>query len=186
MEETPALRRHCDVELRKKSPNISRVIKTRNSPRSTYVRDFQLLSQPKTVNVHHNVYKRLNLVTAFKGLTIVTFTDEKKQAQLSTLTKDNQRLFYYPSPSPSPTTTEENTEILELKDNVNIPIPEEVTDDNIPIKDSDWLPPKVAYQHYTCKRRYSSQFLDDSDDECCRCGQLKCKSWPGCNDQGEQ
>ena len=58
----------------KKLPNISQVIKTRNSLRSTYVWDFQLLLQPRTVNVHHDVYKRLNLVTAFKGLTIVTFT----------------------------------------------------------------------------------------------------------------
>ena len=94
------------------------------------MRDFQLLLQPRTVNVHHDVYKRLDLVTAFKGLTIVTFTDEKKQPQPSTLTKENQRLFYYPSPSPFPTTTEENEEIPKLMDNIDIPIPEEVTNDN--------------------------------------------------------
>ena len=91
------------------------------------------------------MYKRLDLVTAFKGLTIVTFTNEKKQPQPSTSTKDNRRLFYYPSPSPSPTTIEENVEIPELIDNVDIPIPKEVTNDNIPIEDSNWLPPKVAY-----------------------------------------
>ena len=132
------------------------------------------------------MYKRLDLVTAFKGLTIVTFTDEKKQPQPSRSTKDNQRPFYYPSPSPSPTTIEENVEIPELIDNVKIAIPKEITNDNIPIEDSDYSPPKVAYQHYTCKQRYSSPFPDNDDDNYCRCGQVIKKSWPGCNNQGEQ
>ena len=172
MEGKPGLRRHCNIELKRKSPNVSCIIKTRNSPRSTYVQ--------------HDGYKRLDLATAFKGLTIVTFTDNlKAQPQPSTSAQNTQRLFYYLSPSPSPTTTEENTEIPELVDNIDIPVPEEVTTDNIPIEDSDWLHAKVAYQHYSCKRRYSNQFLDDKD-ECCRCGQLKCKSWPGRNNQWEQ
>ena len=145
MEGTPGLRRHCNVKLRKKSPNVPRVIKTRNSPRSTYVQDFQLLSQLRTVNVHHDVYKRLDLATAFKGLTIVTFTNDKKQPQPSTSAQDNLKPLYYPSPSPSATTTEENEEIPELIDNIDIPVPEEVTNDNISIEDSDWSPPKVAY-----------------------------------------
>ena len=121
MDATPDLKKHCVDELRKRLRNVSRVIKTRNSPRSTYVRDFQLLSQPRTINVHRDVYKCLDLVTAFKGLTIVTFTDEKSQSQPSTSKQEDSRPFYYPSPSP--TKTEENAEIPEL---VDIPLPEEV------------------------------------------------------------
>ena len=48
------------------------------------MRDFQLLSQPCTINVHRDVYKCLDLATAFKGLTIMTFTDEKNSVQPST------------------------------------------------------------------------------------------------------
>ena len=137
MAEIPDLKKHCVDELRR-SQNIFRIIKTRNSPRSTYMWDFQLLSQPRTINVHRDVYKRLDLATAFKGLTIVIFTDENNSVQPSTSKAEELRPFYYPSPSPSPTTTEENTEIPEL---VNIPLPEEVEQDKVTIEDSDWSPP---------------------------------------------
>ena len=74
------------------------------------------------------------MATAFKGLTIVTFTDEKSQAQPSTSKQEDPRPFHNPSPSPSPTKTEETAEILEL---VDIPLPEEVEQDKISIEDSD-------------------------------------------------
>ena len=183
MATTPDLKKHCIDELRRRSQNISWVIKTRNSPRSAYVLDFQLLCQPHTVNIHRDVYKRLDLATAFKGLMIVTFTDEKSQVQPSTSKQEELRPFYYPSPSPSPTTTDENAEISEL---VDIPLPEEVEQDKVTIEDSDWSPPPIAYRTINCKCRYNSQFPDIDEEECSRCGQIKRKSWPGPDCQDEQ
>ena len=61
-------------------------------------------------------------MTAFKGLTIVTFTDKKSASQPSTSKQEDQRPFFYASPTPLPTTTEEEAEIPEL---VDIPLPEE-------------------------------------------------------------
>ena len=137
MATTPDLKKHCIDMLKRKSPSITCIIRTRNSPRSAYVRDFQLLSQPHTDNVQCDVYKRLDVATAFHGLTIVTFTDEKSDLQPST-SKQDQRPFFYASPTPSPTTTEEEAKIPDL---VDIPIPEEVEKDKINIEDSDWSPP---------------------------------------------
>ena len=122
------------------------------------------------------------LATAFKGLTIVTFTDEKKQPQPSTSKQDKTRPFYYPSPSPLPTTTEEKAEIPEL---VDILLPEEVTNDNIAIEDLDWSPPPVAYRKNNRKQRYSTRFPDIEEEECCLCGQIKRKSWPGHDGKGK-
>ena len=144
------------------------------------MRDFQLLSQPHTINVHHDVYKCLDLVTAFKGLTIVTFTDEKSVPQPSTSKQEDQRPFYYASPTPSPTTTEEEAEIPEL---VDIPLPEEVEQDKINIEDSNWSPPPLAYRQVNHKRRYSNQFPNIDEEECTCCGRIKHKSWPGWDGQ---
>ena len=82
-------------------------------------------------------------MTAFKGLTIITFTDKKSASQLSTSKQEYPRPFFYMSPTPSPTTTEEEVEIPEL---VDIPLPEEVEQDKINIEDSDWSPPPIAYR----------------------------------------
>ena len=120
MATTPDLKKHCVDELKRKLPSVTRVIRIRNSPSSAYVRDFQLLSQPRTVNVHRDVYKCLDLATAFKGLTIVTITDEKSVLQPSTSKQEDQRPLFYASPTPLPTTTEEEAKIPEL---VDIPIP---------------------------------------------------------------
>ena len=94
MAATPDLKKHCVDALKRKLPSITRVIRTRNSPRSAYVRDFQLLSQPCTVNVQCDVYKRLDLATAFHSLTIVTFTDENSEPQPSTSKQKDQRPFF--------------------------------------------------------------------------------------------
>ena len=144
------------------------------------MQDFQLLSQPRTVNVHHDIYKCLDLVTAFKGLTIVTFTDEKSTPQPSTSKPEDQRPFFYASLTPSPTTTEEEAEIPEL---VDIPLPEEVEQDKINIEDSDWSPPPFAYRQVNQKRRYSNRFPDIDEEECLHCGRIKRKSWPGWDEQ---
>ena len=169
MAATPDLKKYCVDALKRKSPSVTRVIKTRNSPRSTYVRDFQLLSQPHTINTQCDVYKRLDLATAFHGLTIVTFTDENSDLQRST-SKQDQRPFFYASPTPSPTTTEEEAEIPEL---VDIPIPEEVEQDKINIEDSDWSPPPLAYRQFTRKRRNSTQLPDIDEEVCTHCGKIK-------------
>ena len=166
--------------LKRKLPSITHVIRTRNSPRSAYVRDFQLLSQPCTVNVQHDVYKHLDLVTAFHGLTIVTFTDENSEPQPSTSKQEDQRPFFYASPIPSPTTTEEEAKIPEL---VDIPIPDEVEQDKISIEDSDWSPPPLTYRQVNCKRRNTTQLPDIDKEVCTRCGKIKQKSWPGRDEQ---
>ena len=82
-------------------------------------------------------------MTAFKGLTIVTFTDKRSALQPSTSKQEDQRPFFYASPTPSPTSTEEEAEISEL---VDIPIPEEIEQDKINIEDSDWSSPPLTYR----------------------------------------
>ena len=120
-------------------------------------------------------------MTAFHGLTIVTFTDENSDPQPSTSKQDqNQRPFFYASPTPSPTTTEEEAEIPEL---IDIPIPEEVEQDKINIEDSDWSPPPLTYRQVTCKRRNSTQLPDIDKEACTHCGKIKQKSWPGRDEQ---
>ena len=137
------------------------------------------MSQPRPVNVHRDVYKRLDLATAFHGLTIVTFTDENSDLQPST-SKQDQRPFFYASPTPSPTTTEEEAEIPEL---VDIPIPEEVEQEKVNIEDSDWSPPPLTYRQINRKRRNSTQLPDIDEEACPWCGKIKRKSWPGWDEQ---
>ena len=125
----------------------------------------------------------MDLATTFKGLTILTFTDENNSVQPSTSKEEELRPFYYPLPSPPPTTTEKNAEIPEL---VDILLPEEVEQDKVTIEDSDWSPPPVAYRTVNHKCRYSSQFPDIDEEACCQCGQIKRKSWPSRDCQDKQ
>ena len=106
--------------------------------------------------MHHDIFKHLELADAFKGLTIVTFTDNKEGQQPSPSTQTKERPFFYPSPSLSPTTSEEEEEISELIDNIDLLVPEEVTNNTILIEDSDWSPPTVAFQRYNHERCYST------------------------------
>ena len=117
--------------------------------------------------MHRDVYKHLDLATAFKGLTIVTFTDEKSPPKPSTSTQDNQRPFFFASLTPSLTTTEEEAKIPEL---VDIPLPDQVEQDKINIEDSDWSPLPLPYRTVNRKRRYSNQFPDIEEEECTHCG----------------
>ena len=80
-----------------------------------------------------DLFKWLDLATAFKGLTTITFTDANLEDIPSTSNPQPYRPFHYPSPSPSPTTTEEIEDIPELVENQDLPLPAEVLDDNIPI-----------------------------------------------------
>ena len=180
MATTPDLKKHCIDALKIKLQSITHVLRTRNSPRSAYVRDFQFLSQPHTVNIQRDVYKHLDLVTAFDSLTIVTFTDEKSEPQPSTSRQEDQRPFFCASLTPSPTTTEEEAEIPEL---IDIPIPEEVEQDKISIEDSDWLPPPITYRQVNHKRKNSTQLPDIDEEACTCCGRIKCKSWLGQDEQ---
>ena len=76
-----------------------------------YVRHLQRLSQPCTVNMHHDIAKRLDLVVTFRGLTIVTFTDKNPQPQLGTEAQAEARPFYYPGLLPSPSITGEKVSL---------------------------------------------------------------------------
>ena len=50
------------------------------------------------LHMHHNILKRLDLAIIFKGLTIITLTDEEKQDD--TQQKEAECPFYYLSLSP--------------------------------------------------------------------------------------
>ena len=112
------------------------------------------------------------------------FTDANLEDAPSTSNPQTHRPFHYPSPPPSPTTTEEIEDVPELVENENLPLPKEVLDDRIPIEDSDWSQPSVAFLPRLGKRKRNSSSPDTV--ECWRCKQLKRKSWPGRNVQGEQ
>ena len=134
-------------------PKDTQIIKTRNSPWSIYVRQFQKLSPDHNLKVESDLFKRLDLATAFKGLTIITFTDANLEDTPNTSDQQTHRPFHYSSPPPSPTTTEEIEDIPELVENENLPLPDEVSDDRIPIEDSEWCPPSVAFLPRLGKRK---------------------------------
>ena len=114
------------------------------------------------------------MATAFKGLTIVTFTEGNLEDTPSTSNQQTYRPFHYSSPSPSPTTTEEIEVIPELVENQDLPLPDEVLDDNISIEDLDWSPPSVAFLPWLGKRKQNSSSPDTG--ECWRCKQLNTNS----------
>ena len=151
--EIPDPKKHLEDGQRKRLPKDTQIIKTRNSPRSTYVRQFQKLSPNHNLQVESDLFKQLDLATAFNGLTIVTFMDANLEDTPSTSNQQPYRPFHYPSPSPSPTTTEEIEDIPELVEDQDLPLPDEVLDDNIPIEDSDWSPPSVAFLPQLGKRK---------------------------------
>ena len=95
---------------------VTRIIRTRNSPQSRYVRDFQALSKSREVNVQRNIIQQLDLATLFKALSFVTIQDvEQTQPELDTL-EDAPHAFPIDSPEPSPTTTEEDIELEDVSD----------------------------------------------------------------------
>ena len=169
---------------RKKLPKDTQVIKTRNSPRSTYVRQFNKLSPNHNITMESDIYKRFDLATAFKGLTIIKFTDINTDNTVSTSTQKPQRPFSYPSPSPSPTTTEELQDLPQLVPNTELPLPNDILDDKISVENSDWSLPSVAFLPQLGKRQHISYSPDTV--ECKRCKQLYRKSWPGSNSQEEK
>ena len=184
MAKIPDPKKHLEEGQRKRLPKDTQIIRTRNNPHSTYVRQFEKLSPDHNLKVESDLFKRLDLATAFKGLTIITFADNNLEDTSSTSNQQTYRPFHYPSPSPSPTTTEEIEDFPELVENKTLPLPEEVLDDKIPIEDSDWSPPSVAFLHQLGKRKQTSSSPDTG--ECWRCKQLKLKSCPGHNVQGKQ
>ena len=153
MAEIPDRKKRLEEGQRKTLPKNTQVIKTRNSPRSTYVRQFNKLLPNHNVKVESDIDKRLDLATAFKGLTIITFTDINTEDTSSTSTQESQRPFSYPSPSPLPTTTEELEDLPQLVPNTELPLPHNVLDDKISVENSDWLPPSVAFLPQLGKRK---------------------------------
>ena len=152
MAETPALKKHCDDVLKRKWPNDTHHIKTRNSPRSAYVRDFQRLSQSRKVNVQCDAIQRLDLACAFKGLTVIDLSEE------DTLPAQNEvgHAFDIPSGEPSPTTSEEDENIPDLisideEQLISPPIEEDIQE----IEDEIWVPPLEQLPTYRHKRRYT-------------------------------
>ena len=77
------------------------------------------------------------MATAFKGLTLIMFTDANIEDTSSTSIQESQRPFSYPSSSSSPTTTEELEDLPELVQNTELPLPYDILDDKISIENSD-------------------------------------------------
>ena len=100
------------------------------------------------------------MATAFKGLTIVTFTDANLEDTSSASNQQAYKPFYYPSPPPSPITTEEIEYIPELVEDQDLTLPDKVLDDKIPIEDSDWSLPSVAFLPWLGKRKQNSSSSD--------------------------
>ena len=153
MAEIPDPKKHLGEGQRKRLPKDTQIIKTRNSPRSTYVRQFQKLSPDHNLKVEYDLFKRLDLATTFKGLTIIMFTYTNLEDTPSTPNPRTHRPFHYPSPPPSRTTTEEIEDVPELVENENLTLPKEVLDDRIPIEDLDWSLPSVAFLPWLGKRK---------------------------------
>ena len=124
------------------------------------------------------------MATAFKGLTLITFTDANIVDTSSPSIQESQRPFSYPSSSPSPTTTGELEDLPDLVQNTELPLPHDILDDKISIENSDWSPPSVAFLPQLGKRKHTSYSPDTV--ECKRCKQLYHKSWPGRNLQEEK
>ena len=148
--ETPALRTHYDNVLKRRWPNDIHRIKTRNSPRSVYVRDFQHLSQSRKVNVQRDTIQRLDLACAFKGLTVVDLSEE------DTVPVQNQLVHAFDNSSgePSPTTSEEDQNIPDLIDDQQS-IPMQIEEDTQEIEDEIWVPPLEQLPTHRRKRRYT-------------------------------
>ena len=126
----------------------------------------------------------MDLATAFKGLTIITFTDANLEDTPSTSLPETQKPFSYPSTSPSPTTTEELEDLPDLVQNTELPVPQDILDDRISIENSDWSPPSVEFLPRLGKRKRTS--YSPGTVECMQCKQLNHKSWPGSNIQEEE
>ena len=159
MEETPALRRHCNDVLKRRWPNGIRRIKTRNSPQSVYVRDFQKLSQSRKVNVQCDAIQRLDLACAFKGLTVVDLSEEDTLP----IQKQAEHAFDNPSGDPSPTTSEEDEivpDLISIDEEQPIPMP--IKEDIQEIEDEIWVPPFEQLPTHRRKRRYA-QFAIERD-----------------------
>ena len=136
--------------LKRRWPNDIHHIKTRNSPRSGYVRDFQRLSQSRKVNVQRDAIQRLDLACAFKGLTVVDLSEEDtlpEQKQLA-------HAFENSSGEPSPTTSEEDKNIPDLIDDEQS-IPIDIKEDIQEIEDEIWVPPLEQLPTHRRKRRYT-------------------------------
>ena len=130
MADTPDPRRLYVPELRGNLNAVTWTIKTRNNPRTVYVRDFQRLSKVREVNIYRDAFQCLDLTTAFKGLTVVTLEDKP---DIQSKDKANDiRPFAYNSSSPSPTMTEEG----EISKQANPPLPANIVDDRVLIQDN--------------------------------------------------
>ena len=149
-DEEPAPRRPYEGELKRKLPNDTQIIKTNNSPRSPYVRNFQQLSKVRKVNVRRSIIHNLDLACAFKTLTVVDFSEKEETARPQTL----ESAFGHPSGQPSPTTSEEEVPDL-VPDGECPPIPNTVQDDNQSIEEDDWAPPGAVLDDHLFRLPYS-------------------------------
>ena len=150
MAERPALRRPFELAQRERSNDVSRIIKTRNSPQSVYVRDYQRLSQPRKVNMQRDIFQTLDLAHAFKGLTIVTFTDEPDILRKPDC--ESEQPFQYSS-TPSPcTSTDSESSHKHIND---LPLPKNVVDDSVLMQDCDWDPSQPLCAPTVRKRTFS-------------------------------
>ena len=106
---------------KRKLPDGFQIIKSRNSPRSRYVRDFQRFSKIGEISVQRNIVQELDLATAFRGLSFINIKDSEQLNRKSPQPEEAPYAFPIDSPEPSPTTTEEIEDLLELEDITDTP-----------------------------------------------------------------
>ena len=116
MAEKPDPKKPLEQEHNAKLSGVIRIIRTRNSPRSHYVRDFQALSRSREVNVQRNIVQQLDLATSFQALSFVTIQDLEPPKPELDLSEYPPHAFEADSPEPSPTTTEEDIELEDVSD----------------------------------------------------------------------
>ena len=150
LDEEPAPRRPYEGELKRKLPNDTQTIKTNNSPRSPYIRNFQQLSKVHKVNVRQSIIQNLDLACTFKTLTVVDFSENEETTRPQTV----ETAFGQPSGEPSPTTSEEEVPDL-VPDGECPPIPNAIEDDCQSIEEDDWAPPGAVLDDHLFRRPYS-------------------------------
>ena len=189
MAEKPDPKKPLEPENSEKLNAVIRIIRTRNSPCSHYVRDFQALSRSREVNVQRNIVQQLDLATSFQALSFVTIQDsEPSKAELDS-SEQPPHAFPIDSPEPSPTTSEDD---LELEDVSDVPelIPYADTDSGqcstvSSSSDTDTtrrtVSPILIWKRWLHHGSYTiiSELPPSTDHPCCH-KRLRRDTWSGC------
>lgn len=174
-----------EQEHSEKSSGVTRIIKTRNSPRSRYICHFKNLSPHQEVIVHRNTIQQLDLATSFRALSFLTIQDSPQfESKFDTdnipstsYTTDGQELSF--------TTPEQDIELEDVSDVPDlVPITDSGQCSDVSSTSDKGTPRRVVSPILIRKRRFhrSSYSLSpepQSQQLCCH-KRLRRDSWSGC------